>query len=184
MADSLARKGLRWFGALLWTGSLACLLLGADRWWHGTPVPIRWLKAHRLADVPNTAGIVLLPKYLPDTIAWPPAEIVYRTRDGQGVWIGLRARQRPETRQRQPRGRQPVVLWYGRQTDATPWPEALGRLADCASSGGNVCPAGWSLQRRKLDSTTTIQLLTQRPAKESARILKNLAPHDRDRPEW
>ncbi|MBK8010540.1 MAG: hypothetical protein IPK13_04275 [Deltaproteobacteria bacterium] len=178
MADSLTRKGLRWLGALAWTGGLACLLFGADRWWHGVPVPARWLKAPRLADVPPTAGTVFLPKYLPDTLAWPPAEIIYRVRDGHGVWIGLR------TRQRHP-GMTRMEIWYGRQdADATPLPDALGPLADCVKSRGNVCPPGWSLQTRTLDETTTVQLLTRRPAKESRRILKNLTPHDNRRPDW
>jgi hypothetical protein len=92
-AASLLARAAR---AVIFTAALGALLLALDRLALGPTPPRGWVSAASVDAVPTEAGGLLVPAYLPNTLAWPPARVVYRIGPGRGSWIEVHAHDRPE----------------------------------------------------------------------------------------
>ena len=149
--------------ALGWTLALGVAVLALDRLAIGPRPPKGWVEVHAVADIPSSAGPVLLPSFLPEALMWPPATILYRDDDDPGYWLGLEPR-RPDG----------PHLWIGNGTDPTP--AAVGEAASCLPSGEEVaCPAGWHHLSRRMDGGRVIHVLGTLEAHTVARILDGLS---------
>ncbi len=114
----------------LWTAVLAVALYGVDRVALGVG-PRGWRPARDLADIPEDAGAVVLPGYLPARFDWPPTIVRYRVLPEPGWWYGI-SKQGTRTPQ----------VWIG--TGEAPVPTALAPGLDaCVASDGARCPARW-----------------------------------------
>lgn len=136
----------------MWTAALAAALLGADRLLLGVG-PRGWQPVQHLADIPDKAGAVVLPGYLPARFDWPPTIIRFRVLPQPGWWYGLSKR-----------GTRTPQVWVGVGTP--PLPTALGaELGGCVESEGQRCPSRW-------------HVLSARAADQPVWVLGAVAPKD------
>lgn len=152
-----ARRSAR---ILAWSIALGGLLYVSDRALFQTPAE-EWATVDDLSEIPSTAGLLLVPNWLPDTLSWPPERIGHWTKE-PGWWYGLR-----------PIAGGEVVLWVG-SGPAPPW---LGEAAGCLETEPVACPTGWRQVSTETPDGVTIRLVAGPEVTHPARILKGLRPH-------
>jgi len=154
--------------AAVWTAALAGALFGMDRLLWGPRIE-GWAAATAVQEVPQAAGPVYLPAYLPERLRWPPSAIVYRLGDQPAWWLGLSAGQGGAPR-----------LWVGQ--GGAPLPAVLGDAGRCLAAGPRgTCPPDWR-HLSTLIGGQTIQVLGKLDAGELRRVIDSLAPTERATP--
>ena len=158
MVDRLKSYVRRSVAGLLWTVALVAGLYLVDRLLMGPRRPQGWVEAESLAAVPAEVGPLPVPAFLPNTMAWPPARVIFRTGARPGWWLGLE------------RSGGEVGLWIGSGVD--PVPAALGEVRSCVASAVS-CPRGWRVLSTSR-SARTIFVVSRASTQQSARILAGL----------
>jgi hypothetical protein len=156
--DRVSRPHRAWArrlaAAAAWTLALGALMLGLDRLALGPDPPRGWTAAAAVEDVPEDAGPVLVPAYLPEDLGWPPASVVYWAGGGRGWWLEVRARR-----------------------DAAPW-LYLGSGERPAPESVPLAAAGdphWRRLSRRVGGQAVV-LVTRLPPGEALRVLDGLEP--------
>jgi hypothetical protein len=170
VGDGLRRPArFRPLAAILWTVAVGALLLAVDRVLLSPTVPASWMDAETLEAVPAEVGAMAIPTYLPDSLGWPPARVVYRVAAGRaGWWLGLSPPSGGETR-----------LWLGSSgADAG---EVVGEAAPCLEGETPTCPPGWQARRVQLDDGSPVVVLGRLPTEQLDRLVESLRPGARPR---
>jgi hypothetical protein len=150
---------------VFWTGTLAAGLYGLDRSVFGVP-RTGWQVAITLDAIPRDAGAVSTPRYIPESLSWPPREMHYRAGDAPGFWLGL-----TERNARAPR------LWIG---TGEPLPDAVSALAGCVTpTSDRRCPKGWHTQSFQAGARV-IYVMADLDPTELRRVMHGLAEHPSD----
>jgi len=147
--------------AAIWTALLCVGLIALDRGLMGPKrVQPGWNEATSLDKLPAKAGLALTPTFLPNSVQWPPALILYRLSDEPGWWFGIKEADTDDW-----------VLWLG--TSVRFPPPAMGPVEGCLEDNFAPCPPGWrSLSGHVGDQV--VHVTTRLPPGQGARILKSM----------
>jgi len=144
----------RLLAAAAWTVALGGLLAGVDRFALGPDPPRGWTAVATAEAVPEGAGPALVPAYLPEELAWPPAAVHYWAGGGRGWWIEVRSR-----------------------SEGLPW-LYVGSGDRPAPAAVPLAPEGdpeWRRLSRQV-GTQVVVVVTRLPAGEALRVLDGLEP--------
>ena len=158
-------------GGALWTVALLGLIAFADRAIIPKQKQLGWNQAENFSEIPREAGLFSPPLYLPNTLAWPPAKILYKTKPEIGVWLGIADSATGE-----------IQLWLGHSTGDLPVEmTAVAPCMDRAPGSEHRCPKGWdvlSSQQRNQETGLArgepILLVTKLDPLQAARIREGL----------
>ncbi len=148
--------------AMVWTLAVVAGLYAVDRTLIGSRPSTGWTEVDSLDEVPETAGRLATPAYLPDTVSWPPARILFRTTEAPGWWLGLSAADEDR-----------IAVWIG--SAAGPAPSALGEAAACVEETASApCPPPWVVLSSEFAGNRTVFVITTLGGEDAARIIERL----------
>lgn len=148
--------------AVGWTLAVVAGLYAVDRTLIGSRPSTGWTEADSLDEVPEAAGRIAVPAYLPDSVSWPPARILFRTAEEPGWWLGLSAAKEDR-----------IALWIG--SASGPAPPALAEAAACAEATASApCPPSWVVLTAEFANNRTVFVITTLGGKDAARIIERL----------